>query len=102
MLCSDNWTKLFAYVCGYMLLVVCLWIRIRMWTYGIQRFIAPEEPCILGFEGVSLADLKLSDWAWLLASRSRGPWCLHSSTEIRVHTTVLGFSVWLLRMEICS
>lgn len=26
----------------------------------------------LGVQGLSLADLKLSDWAWLLASRSRG------------------------------
>lgn len=59
-------------MCGYMLLVVCLWIHIRMWTYGIQRFVAPEEP-----EGVSLADLKLSDWAWLLASRSRSP-CVYT------------------------
>lgn len=49
MLSSGNWTKLFAYVCGYMLLVVCLWIRIRMWKYGIKRFIAPVEQCILGF-----------------------------------------------------
>lgn len=30
----------------------------------------------LGVQGVSPADLKLSDWAWLLASRCRGP-CVH-------------------------